>query len=95
MICDFFIFLCCCKKKVTSQLCHSFFGDTRSDIIKNETNELRDNKFYISVLFVYFQLMAHNATVQLGGTAFLVCKVAGIDRVSINSNIDDLKVILN
>ncbi|XP_063701036.1 hemicentin-2-like [Culicoides brevitarsis] len=26
------------------------------------------------------ELMAHNATVQLGGTAFLVCKVAGIDR---------------
>lgn len=94
MTCDFFIFLCCCKKGHVTTL--SFFlGDTRSDIIKNETNELRDNKFYISVLFVYFQLMAHNATVQLGGTAFLVCKVAGIDRVSINSSMDVLKVILN
>uniref|UniRef100_A0A336MY35 CSON008268 protein n=1 Tax=Culicoides sonorensis TaxID=179676 RepID=A0A336MY35_CULSO len=29
------------------------------------------------------ELMAHNATVQLGGTAFLVCKVAGIDRAQI------------
>ncbi|XP_037731812.1 zwei Ig domain protein zig-8 isoform X4 [Drosophila subpulchrella] len=25
--------------------------------------------------------MAHNTTVQLGGTAFLVCKVSGVDRV--------------
>lgn len=30
------------------------------------------------------QLMAHNTTVQLGGTAFLVCKVSGVDRVGVN-----------
>lgn len=29
-------------------------------------------------------MMAHNTTVQLGGTAFLVCKVAGVDRVGVN-----------
>lgn len=28
--------------------------------------------------------MAHNTTVQLGGTAFLVCKVSGVDRVGVN-----------
>lgn len=28
-------------------------------------------------------MMAHNTTVQLGGTAFLVCKVAGVDRVGV------------
>ncbi|XP_055379716.1 zwei Ig domain protein zig-8 isoform X2 [Condylostylus longicornis] len=27
------------------------------------------------------EMMAHNTTVQLGGTAFLVCKVSGVDRV--------------
>ncbi|KAG4071792.1 hypothetical protein HA402_011946 [Bradysia odoriphaga] len=31
-------------------------------------------------------MMAHNTTVQLGGTAFLVCKVAGVDRVGVNWN---------
>ncbi|KAM7344601.1 defective proboscis extension response 12 isoform 2-T16 [Cochliomyia hominivorax] len=30
--------------------------------------------------------MAHNTTVQLGGTAFLVCKVSGVDRVGVNWN---------
>lgn len=34
--------------------------------------------------FNLFQMMAHNTTVQLGGTAFLVCKVAGVDRVGVN-----------
>lgn len=29
-------------------------------------------------------MMAHNTTVQLGGNAFLMCKVAGIDRVGVN-----------
>lgn len=29
-------------------------------------------------------MMAHNTTVQLGGTGFLVCKVAGVDRVGVN-----------
>lgn len=35
-------------------------------------------------VFFYLQMMAHNTTVQLGGTAFLVCKVAGVDRVGVN-----------
>uniref|UniRef100_A0A1B0GMX4 Uncharacterized protein n=1 Tax=Phlebotomus papatasi TaxID=29031 RepID=A0A1B0GMX4_PHLPP len=30
------------------------------------------------------EMFAHNTTVQLGGTAFLVCKVSGIDRVGAN-----------
>lgn len=29
-------------------------------------------------------MMAHNTTVQLGGNAFLMCKVAGVDRVGVN-----------
>ncbi|GAB0094636.1 Zwei Ig domain protein zig-8 [Sergentomyia squamirostris] len=32
------------------------------------------------------EMFAHNTTVQLGGTAFLVCKVSGIDRVGANWN---------
>ncbi|XP_052861607.1 hemicentin-2 [Anopheles cruzii] len=32
------------------------------------------------------EVMAHNTTVQLGGVAFLVCKVAGVDRVGVNWN---------
>jgi hypothetical protein len=28
--------------------------------------------------------MAHNTTVQLGGAAFLVCRVAGADRVGVS-----------
>ncbi|XP_037731811.1 zwei Ig domain protein zig-8 isoform X3 [Drosophila subpulchrella] len=34
-----------------------------------------------SPMFEDSELMAHNTTVQLGGTAFLVCKVSGVDRV--------------
>uniref|UniRef100_A0A182QVU8 Immunoglobulin V-set domain-containing protein n=1 Tax=Anopheles farauti TaxID=69004 RepID=A0A182QVU8_9DIPT len=30
------------------------------------------------------EVMAHNTTVQLGGVAFLVCKVAGVDRMYTN-----------
>uniref|UniRef100_A0A182IN06 Uncharacterized protein n=1 Tax=Anopheles atroparvus TaxID=41427 RepID=A0A182IN06_ANOAO len=32
------------------------------------------------------EVMAHNTTVQLGGVAFLVCKVAGVDRVGMYTN---------
>lgn len=43
-------------------------------------------KLYIANIniLICFQMMAHNTTVQLGGTAFLVCKVAGVDRVGVN-----------
>uniref|UniRef100_A0A1I8QCP5 Ig-like domain-containing protein n=1 Tax=Stomoxys calcitrans TaxID=35570 RepID=A0A1I8QCP5_STOCA len=34
-----------------------------------------------SPMFEDSEMMAHNTTVQLGGTAFLVCKVSGVDRV--------------
>ncbi|KAJ6640914.1 hypothetical protein Bhyg_05847 [Pseudolycoriella hygida] len=37
-----------------------------------------------SPIFDDTEMMAHNTTVQLGGTAFLVCKVAGVDRVGVN-----------
>lgn len=30
------------------------------------------------------QITSQNLTVQLGGTAFLVCKVPGVDRVGVN-----------
>lgn len=30
------------------------------------------------------QITSQNTTVQLGGTAFLVCKVPGVDRVGVN-----------
>uniref|UniRef100_A0A8W7Q086 Ig-like domain-containing protein n=1 Tax=Anopheles coluzzii TaxID=1518534 RepID=A0A8W7Q086_ANOCL len=33
---------------------------------------------------VFVDVMAHNTTVQLGGVAFLVCKVAGVDRNQIS-----------
>lgn len=46
-----------------------------------EASLFKISSIYVSCLKI-LQLMAHNATVQLGGTAFLVCKVAGIDRVS-------------
>ncbi|KAH8389923.1 hypothetical protein KR200_003979 [Drosophila serrata] len=39
-----------------------------------------------SPMFEDSELMAHNTTVQLGGTAFLVCKVSGVDRVGVNWN---------
>ncbi|CAD7078086.1 unnamed protein product [Hermetia illucens] len=39
-----------------------------------------------SPMFEDSEMMAHNTTVQLGGTAFLVCKVAGVDRVGVNWN---------
>ncbi|XP_037035058.1 zwei Ig domain protein zig-8 isoform X1 [Bradysia coprophila] len=39
-----------------------------------------------SPVFDDTEMMAHNTTVQLGGTAFLVCKVAGVDRVGVNWN---------
>ena len=32
----------------------------------------------------HFQITSQNLTVQLGGTAFLVCKVPGVDRVGVN-----------
>lgn len=38
-------------------------------------------------------MMAHNITVQLGGTAFLVCKVSGVDRVGVNWVCLDVKCI--
>lgn len=44
---------------------------------------ISNNNFLLNMIF-YFQMMAHNTTVQLGGTAFLVCKVAGVDRVGVN-----------
>ncbi|XP_065368315.1 hemicentin-1 isoform X2 [Calliphora vicina] len=37
-----------------------------------------------SPMFEDSEMMAHNTTVQLGGTAFLVCKVSGVDRVGVN-----------
>ncbi|XP_034102089.1 hemicentin-2, partial [Drosophila albomicans] len=37
-----------------------------------------------SPMFEDSELMAHNTTVQLGGTAFLVCKVSGVDRNQIS-----------
>ncbi|XP_037035059.1 zwei Ig domain protein zig-8 isoform X2 [Bradysia coprophila] len=37
-----------------------------------------------SPVFDDTEMMAHNTTVQLGGTAFLVCKVAGVDRNQIS-----------
>lgn len=40
--------------------------------------------YIIFLIFIYFQMMAHNTTVQLGGNAFLMCKVAGVDRVGVN-----------
>lgn len=49
------------------------------------SNENYHIKLYtIFLIFIYFQMMAHNTTVQLGGTAFLMCKVAGVDRVGVN-----------
>ncbi|KAL5289391.1 hypothetical protein ACFFRR_009496 [Megaselia abdita] len=39
-----------------------------------------------SPMFEDSEMMAHNTTVQLGGTAFLVCKVSGVDRVGVNWN---------
>ncbi|KAL9913889.1 hemicentin-2 isoform X3 [Glossina fuscipes] len=35
-------------------------------------------------MFEDSEMMAHNTTVQLGGTAFLVCKVSGVDRNQIS-----------
>lgn len=32
----------------------------------------------------FFKITSQNLTVQLGGTAFLVCKVPGVDRVGVN-----------
>ncbi|XP_055918603.1 uncharacterized protein LOC129950706 [Eupeodes corollae] len=39
-----------------------------------------------SPMFEDSEMMAHNTTVQLGGTAFLICKVSGVDRVGVNWN---------
>lgn len=51
---------------------------------KNIKNELLTFCPVFSASFPPPQLMAHNTTVQLGGTAFLVCKVSGVDRVGVN-----------
>ncbi|XP_033149141.1 uncharacterized protein LOC108596860 [Drosophila busckii] len=57
----------------------------RSDI---NANAKLDNNLDSSdsPMFEDSELMAHNTTVQLGGTAFLVCKVTGVDRVGVNWN---------
>jgi len=39
---------------------------------------------FLNILPTSFQITSQNLTVQLGGTAFLVCKVPGVDRVGVN-----------
>lgn len=52
--------------------------------ISNENYNIKLYVHIIFMIFIYFQMMAHNSSCQLGGTAFLMCKVAGVDRVGVN-----------
>lgn len=45
---------------------------------------LRDSERILMRFLSPLQITSQNLTVQLGGTAFLVCKVPGVDRVGVN-----------
>ncbi|XP_055311234.1 lachesin isoform X3 [Sitodiplosis mosellana] len=56
-------------------------GNSNANLKKDNSIDSSD-----SPIFDDTEMMAHNTTVQLGGNAFLMCKVAGVDRVGVNWN---------
>ncbi|XP_031640852.1 zwei Ig domain protein zig-8 [Contarinia nasturtii] len=57
-------------------------GNSNANLKKDNSIDSSD-----SPIFDDTEMMAHNTTVQLGGNAFLMCKVAGVDRVGVGNQI--------
>jgi hypothetical protein len=61
--------------------------DSSDSTLPEETEvrlKLHKKSYALNIHYRHLQITSQNLTVQLGGTAFLVCKVPGVDRIGVN-----------